>query len=270
MLEQEEEAHLDAERRHLESVDAEHKRHRELLQLREEETYKRQNPGEYECPHCKYKSLRSEASRCPLCQGAVGSEYWSVVRAREKADGERNLAAAEAAAERRKADDELQKAEAMAAKAARAAAEQATAAEWLRNAPKREAAAQLVDLEKRLRSIKYGASAGKWLGLLLAGVILALVLSLLSQNAVSLLIAPIAGFVAAIGHMRQKAFILRSLNSEKQRLLEITGGNTVSKRPQGRVAELSPNQKLALIKNDISELKAEIAAVKSGNSPEWL
>ncbi|HXU36508.1 MAG TPA: hypothetical protein VN937_09105 [Blastocatellia bacterium] len=57
------------------------------------------NPGDYECPHCLYLSLKKDASRCPLCHGEVRSGYWDVVRVREKADEERRAAALEAAAE---------------------------------------------------------------------------------------------------------------------------------------------------------------------------
>lgn len=47
--------------------------------------YRATNPGEYECPHCRYVSLRRGASRCPLCQGSVHADYWSRVRAAEAA-----------------------------------------------------------------------------------------------------------------------------------------------------------------------------------------
>lgn len=60
--------------------------------------YRRTNPGDYDCPHCKYKSLKSQASRCPLCHGEIRTEYWNVVAARERAEAERQLAGAQAAA----------------------------------------------------------------------------------------------------------------------------------------------------------------------------
>jgi hypothetical protein len=47
--------------------------------------YRATNPGEYECPHCRYVSLRREAPRCPLCHGSVHADYWSRVRAAEAA-----------------------------------------------------------------------------------------------------------------------------------------------------------------------------------------
>ena len=35
------------------------------------------DPGDFRCPHCKYKSLRWEATRCPLCHSEIESAYWS-------------------------------------------------------------------------------------------------------------------------------------------------------------------------------------------------
>src|ERR1700741_4132999 len=40
------------------------------------ETYKRNNPGDYTCPNCLYITLKSGASRCPKCQGTVDADYW--------------------------------------------------------------------------------------------------------------------------------------------------------------------------------------------------
>jgi hypothetical protein len=74
------------------------------------------NPGDYDCPHCKYRSLKAGASRCPLCRGEVASDYWNAVRAKEKVE-------AEAAAERKRA------------------MQAAAAAEQIRTAPARAAAA---------------------------------------------------------------------------------------------------------------------------------
>jgi hypothetical protein len=39
-------------------------------------TYKSANPGDHKCPHCLYFSLKAGASRCPLCHGQVGNDYW--------------------------------------------------------------------------------------------------------------------------------------------------------------------------------------------------
>lgn len=41
-------------------------------------------PGDYECPHCKYTSLRKNAFRCPLCHGEVGSGFWQQIAAEER------------------------------------------------------------------------------------------------------------------------------------------------------------------------------------------
>ncbi len=54
--------------------------------------YRRANPGEYECPHCRYISLRRMASRCPLCQGTVDDSYWKRVEARERTRDEEERA----------------------------------------------------------------------------------------------------------------------------------------------------------------------------------
>ena len=73
-LEQQEEAQWEAETQHF-----------ELQRSLSENAYKRANPGDYECPHCKYISLKRGASRCPLCHGEVGSEFWQDLRNRETA-----------------------------------------------------------------------------------------------------------------------------------------------------------------------------------------
>jgi hypothetical protein len=80
-------------------------RHEQILEIARdtesairEAAYERANPGEYECPHCKYLSLKRAASRCPLCQGQVERAYWDEVRAAEIAEADRRRAAAEARA----------------------------------------------------------------------------------------------------------------------------------------------------------------------------
>ena len=96
----------------------------ELRNAVSEAAYAKANPGDHECPHCLYRSLKKGASRCPLCHGEVRSAYWDVVRALENAAAERDAAEAKAAAERR------------------AAMEAAAEAELLRTAPERAAAAR--------------------------------------------------------------------------------------------------------------------------------
>lgn len=88
----------------------------------------RTNLGDYDCPYCMQTSLKAGASRCPLCRGEIGRDYWSAVRAREKADAERQAAAFKAAAERKRA------------------LEEAAAAELIRTAPERESAARAAAL----------------------------------------------------------------------------------------------------------------------------
>jgi len=57
--------------------------------------YRRANPGEYECPHCRYVALKSDASRCPLCHGEIDHDYWRAARVREQAETERRKIQAE-------------------------------------------------------------------------------------------------------------------------------------------------------------------------------
>lgn len=56
-----------------------------MLEAIREASYRRANPGEYECPECKYISLQRDAPRCPLCRGTVANVYWERVHARERA-----------------------------------------------------------------------------------------------------------------------------------------------------------------------------------------
>jgi hypothetical protein len=68
----------------------------ELRNAVEQAAYTSANPGDYDCPLCKYRSLREGASRCPLCHGEIKGDYWNAVWAKKKVD-------AEAAAERKRA-----------------------------------------------------------------------------------------------------------------------------------------------------------------------
>ena len=109
----------DAEERHRELLRATEESAAETIDAMRESDYRRANPGDYACPHCKYISLRNDASRCTLCHGEVGAEYWSSVRARERAAEERRRAEVEA-----RIAEEKRTAPARAA-AAKAAAERA-------------------------------------------------------------------------------------------------------------------------------------------------
>lgn len=46
--------------------------------------YKHANPGDYECPHCKYITLKRDATRCPRCHGDIDINYWQTILAKEK------------------------------------------------------------------------------------------------------------------------------------------------------------------------------------------
>ena len=50
-----------------------------------EAQHTRANPGDYDCPHCLYTTLKRGASRCPICHGSVDVEYWERVRTAEAA-----------------------------------------------------------------------------------------------------------------------------------------------------------------------------------------
>lgn len=76
--------------------------HEEHLRAIEESDYRRANPGDYQCPHCGYITLRLDFDRCPFCRGSVQEkdpEYWTRVHVELE---RRAKAAAEAAAERQK------------------------------------------------------------------------------------------------------------------------------------------------------------------------
>lgn len=72
-------------------------------ELREELSHlawKTTNPGDYECPHCRFTSLRRLATRCPTCHGAVGDDYWQPIREREERAAAKALSEAKERAER--------------------------------------------------------------------------------------------------------------------------------------------------------------------------
>src|ERR1039458_7968163 len=54
----------------------------------EEREYRRANPGSYECPACKFITLKRDALRCRECTAVVEQVepgYWANVRAAEGA-----------------------------------------------------------------------------------------------------------------------------------------------------------------------------------------
>ena len=119
-----------------------------------EAAYAKANPGDYDCPHCKYRSLRAGASRCPLCHGEIGGDYWNGVRTREQAAAERKRVMEEEAA-----------------------------AEWIRTAPERAAAAERAALAgakaaaeaqqlRRKAASKDSAYTGVFYGATLGGIVM--------------------------------------------------------------------------------------------------
>lgn len=62
------------------------------VEARRHSEYRAANPGDFECPHCRYTSLKAGASRCPLCRGDVTRDYWEETLAtlRVAAERERN------------------------------------------------------------------------------------------------------------------------------------------------------------------------------------
>ncbi|HEX3186950.1 MAG TPA: hypothetical protein VHQ94_19285 [Pyrinomonadaceae bacterium] len=79
----------DAEQRHRELLNATASGLADTVVAMRASDYRRANPGEYECPHCKYIALKSDATRCPLCRGEIDGGYWKEVRIRERAEAER-------------------------------------------------------------------------------------------------------------------------------------------------------------------------------------
>ena len=53
-----------------------------------ESDFRRANPGDYQCPHCKYITLKLGATRCPACHGTPSPDYWPRAIAREQAKAE--------------------------------------------------------------------------------------------------------------------------------------------------------------------------------------
>ena len=101
---------------HEEALDAA----REQLEATKSAEYRRANPGEHECPHCRYISLKWAASRCPLCRGEITSTYWE----RESvAQSERWKRESEAASARREEEERARSAQAAASDAAESASQ---------------------------------------------------------------------------------------------------------------------------------------------------
>jgi ribosomal protein L37AE/L43A len=61
------------------------RQHLRLLELERDELYQRQNPGEYDCPYCLYRKLRTGVSRCPSCHAEITQEQWRPIVEIERA-----------------------------------------------------------------------------------------------------------------------------------------------------------------------------------------
>jgi uncharacterized Zn finger protein (UPF0148 family) len=84
----------EVEARHYEAQRLANARHQEAIDAARESDYRRANPGDYRCPHCKYVTLKKGASRCPMCHGEPPPSYWPEVEAREEVERARAVAAA--------------------------------------------------------------------------------------------------------------------------------------------------------------------------------
>lgn len=56
----------------------------EMLDRLSTAEYKRANPGDFQCPSCRYKTLLRQASRCPMCHATIEGQYWADVESAEK------------------------------------------------------------------------------------------------------------------------------------------------------------------------------------------
>ena len=59
---------IEAERRHL-----------IVLELERDELCQRQNAGEYDCPYCLYRKLKTGVSHCPSCHAEITLEQWQPI-----------------------------------------------------------------------------------------------------------------------------------------------------------------------------------------------
>ena len=145
-----------AEERHRELLETADEHHRELIETTEsgleQSDYRRANPGDYKCPHCKYVSLNNGATLCPLCRGDVGRAYWQAIEERE---------AAARIARQRKLEEE-------------AAAEKREEELWAarRRAPEYLAQEEARIAKGELRRSRANASEGMWVGMIIGGLLI--------------------------------------------------------------------------------------------------
>jgi len=52
------------------------RRHLTVLELERDELYQRQHAGEYDCPYCLYRRLKTGVSHCPSCHAEITLEQW--------------------------------------------------------------------------------------------------------------------------------------------------------------------------------------------------
>jgi ribosomal protein L37AE/L43A len=55
------------------------RRHLRLLELERDELYQRQNEGEYDCPYCLYRKLKTGVAQCPSCHTEITPEQWKPI-----------------------------------------------------------------------------------------------------------------------------------------------------------------------------------------------
>jgi len=61
------------------------RQHLRVLELERDELYQRQNPGEYDCPYCLYRKLRTGVTHCPSCHAEITQEQWRPIFEIERA-----------------------------------------------------------------------------------------------------------------------------------------------------------------------------------------
>lgn len=59
-----------------------------LKDANDELAVKLTHPGDFECPHCRYRTLRRSASRCVKCHGVIEDSFWIEITERERREEE--------------------------------------------------------------------------------------------------------------------------------------------------------------------------------------
>lgn len=86
--------------------------------------------GDYQCPHCRYTTLRRNGTRCPLCHGSIPSTFWQELAAQERA---RERALKQATEQRQHEEQQRQQAVREELERTRPAREQAARSQWIRS-----------------------------------------------------------------------------------------------------------------------------------------